>query len=191
MECDILVPAAMESQINAGNAMHIRAKMIVEGANGPVTYEADEILRHRGITVLPDVFTNAGGVTVSYFEWTRNLSHMRFGRMQRQYDEMRGRCMLSALESLSERNVDEAVRKRLVSGASELDLVRSGLDDTMRIAFQNLREVMKRNPAITDYRTTAYALALEKIVQNYPRNRSWTGWCVRFLGCRARHNDAD
>jgi glutamate dehydrogenase (NAD(P)+) len=128
---------------------------------------------------------------VSYFERTRNLSHMRFGRMQRQYDEMRGRCMLSALESLSERNVDEAVRKRLVSGASELDLVRSGLDDTMRIAFQNLREVMKRNPAITDYRTTAYALALEKIVQNYPRNRSWTGWCVRFLGCRARHNDAD
>ena len=90
-----------------------------------------------------------------------------------------------------DRMVDRAMRKRLVSGASELDLVRSGLDATMRIAFQNLREVMKRNPAITDYRTTAYALALEKIVQNYPRNRSWTGWCVRFLGCRARHKDAD
>jgi glutamate dehydrogenase (NAD(P)+) len=92
---------------------------------------------------------------------------MRFGRLQRQYDEMRGRCMLTALESLTERSVDEPVRKRLVGGASELDLVRSGLDDTMRMAFQNMRDVMKPNPAITGYRTAAYALALEKIVQNY------------------------
>ena len=167
MECDILVPAAMESQIHAGNAKQIRAKMIVEGANGPVTYEADEILRHRGITVLPDVYANVGGVTVSYFEWTQNLSHMRFGRLQRQYDVMRGSCVISALESLTDRKVDEPVRKRLVSGASELDLVRSGLDDTMRMAFQDMRDVMKRNPAIADYRTAAYALALEKIVQNY------------------------
>lgn len=167
MDCDILLPAAMESQIHAGNAMQIRAKMIVEGANGPVTYEADEILRRRGIAVLPDVFANAGGVTVSYFEWTRNLSHMRFGRLQRQYDVMRGGTMLGALESMTDKKVDEPVRKKLLSGASELDLVRSGLDDTMRTVFQGIREIMKRNPSISDYRTAAYALALEKIVQNY------------------------
>lgn len=132
-----------------------------------MTYEADEILRQRGITVLPDVLANASGVTVSNFEWMRTLSHMRFGRMQRQYDEMRGRCTLHALESLADGKVDEPVRKQLVSGASELDLVYSGLDDTMCIAFQNMREIMKRNPEISDYRTAAYALALEKIVQNY------------------------
>ncbi len=167
MECDILIPAAVESQIHAGNAMQIKAKMLVEGANGPVTYEADEILRRRGITVLPDVYANVGGVTVSYFEWTRNISHMRFGRLQRQYDEMRGERMLSAMENLSDRKVDDQVRKNIVSGASELDLVRSGLDDTMRMAFQDIREVMKQYPDIKDFRTAAYVLALGKIIQNY------------------------
>ena len=101
MECDILIPAALESQIHAGNAMQIQAKLIVEAANGPVTYEADEILRNRGITILPDIYVNAGGVTVSYFEWTRNLSHMRFGRLQRRYDELRGHGYLDTLEQLT------------------------------------------------------------------------------------------
>ena len=167
MDCDILIPAAMESQIHAGNAMQIRAKMVVEGANGPVTYEADEILRRRGITVLPDVYANVGGVTVSYFEWTRNISHMRFGRLQRQYDEMRGEYLVSTMGNLTGKTVDDQVRKKIVSGASELDLVRSGLDDTMRMAFRDIREVMKQHPEIKDYRTAAYALALGKIVQNY------------------------
>jgi glutamate dehydrogenase (NAD(P)+) len=167
MECDILIPAALESQIHTGNAMHIKAKMIVEGANGPVTYEADEILKHRGITVLPDVFANVGGVTVSYFEWTRNISHMRFGRLQRQYDEMRGANLVAAMDNLTGNKVDEQMRKTIVSGASELDLVRSGLFDTMRMAFQDIRETMKKYPAIRDYRTACYALALGKIVQNY------------------------
>jgi glutamate dehydrogenase (NAD(P)+) len=167
MECDILIPAAMESQIHAGNAMQINAKLVVEGANGPVTYEADEILRRRGIAVLPDVYANVGGVTVSYFEWTRNISHMRFGRLQRQYDAIRGENLVATMELLSGGKVDEQARRKLVGGASELDLVRSGLDDTMRMAFQDIREVMKRYPDIKDYRTASYALALEKIVQNY------------------------
>ncbi len=167
MDCDILIPAAMESQIHAGNAMDIKATLVLEGANGPVTYEADEILRRRGITVLPDVYANVGGVTVSYFEWTRNISHMRFGRLQRHYDEMRGEHLVSAMENLSDKRVDDDVRKKLVSGASELDLVRSGLDDTMRIAFQDIRETMKQYPEVKDYRTAAYILALNKIVQNY------------------------
>ncbi len=167
MECDILIPAALESQIHAGNAMHIQAKLIVEAANGPVTYEADEILRNRGITILPDIYVNAGGVTVSYFEWTRNLSHMRFGRLQRRYEEQRGRSYLDTLEQLTGQRASDQQRKTLVKGASELDLVRSGLYDTMRIAFQEIRDVMKANANIDDYRTAAFAIAITKIAQSY------------------------
>ena len=167
MECDILIPAALESQIHTGNAMQIKAKMIVEGANGPVTYDADEILKQRGITVLPDVYANVGGVTVSYFEWTRNISHMRYGRLPRQYDEMRGANLVAAMDNLTGNKVDEQTRKKIISSASELDLVRSGLFDTMRMAFQDIRETMKKYPAIKDYRTACYVLALGKIVQNY------------------------
>jgi glutamate dehydrogenase (NAD(P)+) len=166
-ECDILIPAALESQIHANNAMRIKAKLIVEAANGPVTYEADQILRDRGITVLPDIYVNAGGVTVSYFEWTRNLSHMRFGRLQRRYDELRGSDYANALESLTGQELEDPLRKSIVRGASELDLVRSGLDDTMRMAFQDIRDVMKNNENITDFRTAAFALAINKIAESY------------------------
>jgi glutamate dehydrogenase (NAD(P)+) len=167
MDCDILIPAAMESQINAGNAMNIQARLVIEAANGPVTYEADEILRRRGIVILPDVFINAGGVTVSYFEWTRNLSHMRFGRLQRRFDELRSTSYLSALETMTGKEAPGGLRNELVRGASELDLVRSGLDDTMRAAFQAIREIMKRYPAIYDYRTAAYVIAIRKLAQSY------------------------
>ena len=166
-ECDILIPAALESQIHAHNAMRIKARLIVEAANGPVTYEADQILRDRGITILPDIYVNAGGVTVSYFEWTRNLSHMRFGRLQRRYDELRGSDYANALEVLTGQKIEDQLRKNIVRGASELDLVRSGLDDTMRMAFQDIRDVMKNNENITDFRTAAFALAITKIAQSY------------------------
>ena len=167
MQCDILVPAALESQIHAGNATRIKAKLIVEAANGPVTYEADEILVNRGITILPDIYVNAGGVTVSYFEWTRNLSHMRFGRLQRRYDELRGQNLIAAMEALTQKEVPDELDRQISRGASELDLVRSGLDDTMRTAFQDLREVMKTYPHIRDYRTAAYAIAITKIAKSY------------------------
>ncbi|MGM0594304.1 MAG: Glu/Leu/Phe/Val family dehydrogenase [Pseudomonadota bacterium] len=167
MECDILIPAAMESQIHADNAMRIQAKLIVEAANGPVTYEADEILRRRGVVMLPDVWVNAGGVTVSYFEWTRNLSHMRFGRLQRRFDELRGNSYLKALESLTGQEVPARLRAQFVHGASELDLVRSGLDDTMRSAFADIRDTIKHEPAIEDYRTAAYVIAIRKLAQSY------------------------
>jgi glutamate dehydrogenase (NAD(P)+) len=166
-ECDILIPAALESQIHANNAMRIKARLIVEAANGPVTYEADQILRDRGITILPDIYVNAGGVTVSYFEWTRNLSHMRFGRLQRRYDELRGSDYVNALEALTGQKLEDKQRKGIVRGASELDLVRSGLDDTMRMAFQDIRDVIKNNENINDYRTAAYALAISKIALSY------------------------
>ena len=167
MDCDILIPAALESQIHAGNAMRIQANLIVEAANGPVTYEADEILRERGVTILPDIYVNAGGVTVSYFEWTRNLSHMRFGRLQRQLDELRGTNYLAALETLTGKQAPDRLRMEIMRGATELDLIRSGLDDTMRTAFRDILEVLRKNPNIKDYRTAAFALAINKIARSY------------------------
>jgi len=167
MECDILIPAALEAQIDAGNAMGIKARLIAEAANGPVTYEADEILHRRGVMVLPDLYVNAGGVTVSYFEWTRNLSHMRFGRLQRRFDELRGTCYLDALERMTAQAAPPELRNEIVRGASELDLVRSGLDDTMRSAFQDMRETLKRNQQVKDYRTAAYVIAIRKLAQSY------------------------
>jgi len=167
MECDILIPAALESQIHADNAMRLKAKLVVEAANGPVTYEADEILRRRGIITLPDVWVNAGGVTVSYFEWTRNLSHMRFGRLQRRFDELRGTCYATAIEEMTDKTMPGKLRNEIVRGASELDLVRSGLDDTMRTAFADIRDAMKRNPEIHDYRTAAFVIAIRKLAQSY------------------------
>ena len=167
MQCDILVPAAMEAQITGENAERINTKLIVEAANGPVTFEGDEILRKRGITILPDAYVNAGGVTVSYFEWIRNLSHIRFGRMERRFDEMRGQHLITAMESLTEKGVPEWMRKEIIRGADELDLVRSGLDDTMRNAYQELSETLRSNDNIQDFRTAAYVVAIRKIARSY------------------------
>ncbi|MFN2349017.1 MAG: Glu/Leu/Phe/Val dehydrogenase [Thioalkalivibrio sp.] len=162
-ECDILVPAALEGVINGDNAERIQAKLIAEGANGPVTYNADEILRSRRVMILPDVFMNAGGVVVSYFEWIRNLSHIRFGRLQRRFDEVRGQHIVSALELMTGEQVPEWMHDALVRGAHETDLVRSGLDDTMRTAFQDIQAA--REDAKYDYRTAAYRIALQKIAR--------------------------
>jgi glutamate dehydrogenase (NAD(P)+) len=167
MDCDILLPAAMEAQITAENAERIKTKLIVEAANGPVTFEADEILRKRGVTILPDAYVNAGGVTVSYFEWIRNLSHIRFGRMQRRFDEMRGQHLITAMQSLSEKHVPDWMRHEIVHGAEELDLVRSGLDDTMRQAFQEIREARESHDKVDDFRTAAYVVAVSKIARSY------------------------
>jgi len=167
LECDILIPAALEGQITASNAANIKAKLICEAANGPITFEGDEILNQRGIVVLPDAYVNAGGVTVSYFEWIRNLAHIRFGRMERRYDERRGQHMAEALESMTDSKLPEIVRDELVRGADELDLVRSGLDDTMRLAYQQISEELHRNEKISDFRTAAYAVAIRKIARSY------------------------
>lgn len=167
MDCDILIPAAMEAQITKENAADIKARLIVEAANGPVTFEADEILCQRGVVILPDAYVNAGGVTVSYFEWVRNLAHIRFGRMERRYDEMRGSHMLQAIQSMTEQPIPEWIQKELVQGADELDLVRSGLDDTMRLSFQQIKSVYDSNDRVNDYRTAAYVVAIDKISRSY------------------------
>lgn len=167
LACDVLIPAALESVITADNAENIKAKVICEAANGPVTFEADEILQKRGVTILPDAYVNAGGVTVSYFEWIRNLSHIRFGRMERRYDEIRGRHVISAIESLTGREVPDWLEAEIVRGADELDLVRSGLDDTMRLAYQQIREIKETNEKANDFRTAAFMVAVSKISRSY------------------------
>lgn len=166
-ECDILIPAALEGAIHRENAPSIQARLIAEAANGPVTFEADRILQDRGITILPDVFVNAGGVVVSYFEWVRNLAHMRFGRLERRYDQSQGQHLVTAIEMSADHKLPDWIRESIVRGAEEIDLVRSGLDDTMREAFREMYETreVESNGEVLDYRTAAYLIALRKIVR--------------------------
>jgi len=167
LECDILIPAAKEGVIHTGNADRIKAKMIVEAANGPVTAEADAMLQKRGVTILPDALVNAGGVVVSYFEWTRNLHHMRLGRMERRLDAARGQSTVRALEEMTGNAAPEWIRDGLTRGASEIDIVRSGLDDSMRGAMQEIFRLRERDSKIKDYRTAAYVIALQKLARSY------------------------
>jgi glutamate dehydrogenase (NAD(P)+) len=167
LKCDLLIPAALESQITSSNADRIQSSLIVEAANGPVSYSADEMLRKRGIVILPDIYVNAGGVTVSYFEWIKNLSHIRFGRLERRFDELKGQQIIDVLETMFNKQVPEQKQRALVTGAREVDLVRSGLDETMRTAYQEIREVLHSRKEVPDFRTAAYVVAIEKIAQSY------------------------
>lgn len=170
--CDILIPAALEGVINLGNADRIQAPLIVEAANGPVTYGADEILRKKGCVIIPDMYANAGGVTVSYFEWVKNLSHIRFGRMQRRAEEGRSRILVEELERLSATGemgwtLSEGFKEKFLQGSDELALVRSGLDDTMRTAYQSMRAIWHTRPDVDDLRTAAYIVAISRVAQTY------------------------
>ena len=166
-ECDILIPAALENQITKENAPNIKANIIAEAANGPVTFEADEVLRKNKKFIIPDFYLNAGGVAVSYFEWIKNISHIRFGRLDRRLDENRGQTLIDVLESLTKSEVPAKFREQLMRGADELDLIRSGLDDTMRIAYQDIRDIWRSRSAVTDLRVAAYADAIHKIALAY------------------------
>lgn len=166
-ECDILVPAALEAQITRENAPRIQARLIAEGANGPITYAADEHLRGRGTVVIPDCYLNAGGVTVSYFEWIKNLSHIRFGRLDNRMHELRGTNVVEALEQMIGQPVPAELAARVKSGADELALVRSGLDDTMCRAYRELREVFHTRREVPDLRTAAFVTAIQKVARCY------------------------
>jgi glutamate dehydrogenase (NAD(P)+) len=166
-DCDILIPAAMEGQVTAENAPRIKAPLIAEAANGPVTFEADEYLRTHGKVILPDAFLNAGGVTVSYFEWIKNLSHIRFGRMDRRLEEQRGRQILEMIEEMVGKKAPPHWVEKIVAGADEVDVVRSGLDDTMRRAWQQVREVYWNRKEVPDFRTAAFVVAIQKIARTY------------------------
>lgn len=169
IECDILVPAALENQITTENAKKVKAKIIAEAANGPVTSEAADILAKKGIVILPDMYLNAGGVTVSYFEWLKNLSHMRFGRMEKRFQENSLNNLLSTVERLTGKNVGTREKDVLTHGADEIDLVRSGLEDTMVNAYDEIREILKRKKNIEDLRSAAFVCALNKISGDYIR----------------------
>jgi len=171
-DCDILIPAALEGVINLSNADRIKAPLIIEAANGPVTAGADDILRQKGTVIIPDMYANAGGVTVSYFEWVKNLSHIRFGRMQRRQEESRHQLVVDELERL-DRYLGDAwslspdFKSRYLRGADELELVRSGLDDTMRIAYQSMCAVWHEREDVQDLRTAAYLVSIGKVAASY------------------------
>jgi len=167
LECDILIPAALENQIHEGNAAKIKAKIIGEAANGPTTAEAELILNQKGVMVIPDIYLNAGGVTVSYFEWLKNLSHVRFGRLGKRFDENLNNNIIDAVEEMTGRSLSQQRRELIGRGADEVDFVYSGLEETMIEAYRQIREVKRENPTIPDYRTAAFVVAIRKIARSY------------------------
>lgn len=168
LECDILVPAALERQITIDNAARINAKIIAEAANGPVTPAAEEILLEKGIMVIPDMYINAGGVTVSYFEWLKNLSHMRFGRMEKRFDANSYEQLVTLVEQMTGKKVrNKHERALLTRGADEIDLVRSGLEETMITAYEQFHSIWKRRKNVKDLRTAAFVNAINKIGSDY------------------------
>ncbi len=167
LECDILIPAALENQINTNNAAKIKAKIVGEAVNGPVTPEAEEILLKKGVLIIPDLYLNAGGVTVSYFEWLKNLSHVRFGRMGKRYDELVAKTLIELIEKSVEKTLDAKSKNIILHGAGEEDLVNSGLEETMIQAYNEIRDTWKKNKKIPDLRTAAFVVAINKIANSY------------------------
>ncbi|MEM6966391.1 MAG: Glu/Leu/Phe/Val dehydrogenase [Bacteroidota bacterium] len=166
VDCDILIPAALEGQVHRDNAKQVKAKIIAEAANGPVTADAEEILLKKGVMVIPDMYINAGGVTVSYFEWLKNLSHHRFGRLEKRFDQRTYTNLVGLVEKSTGKNVGVREKEFLTRGADEIDLVRSGLEETMINSYQQIREVKKRKK-VEDLRTAAFINALDKISSDY------------------------
>ena len=167
MECDILIPAALENVIDANNAPRIKAKIIGEAANGPLTPEADDILAGKGVLVIPDMYLNAGGVTVSYFEWLKNLSHVRYGRLEKRFTENANINILNQIEELTGKKVTESEKEIIAHGPDEIDLVHSGLEETMINATREIMDIWEANPSIPDMRTAAYVCAINKVGTSY------------------------
>lgn len=166
-DCDVLIPAALENQITEENAARVKAKVIAEAANGPITSEGEAILLDAGKLIIPDLFCNAGGVTVSYFEWLKNLSHMRFGRMEKRFNQNTYNNLVDLVQKYTGKEIGEKERELLTRGGDELDLVRSGLEETMVTAYNQIREVRNEKPEIRDLRTAAFVSAIRKIGSDY------------------------
>ena len=167
LPCDILVPAALENQITHENCGRVQAKIIGEGANGPVTAAASEQLYQRGAMIVPDMYLNAGGVTVSYFEWLKNLSHVRFGRMEKRFEERAYRRLLDAVQGLTGKTMTEDEIKGHATGPSEEDIVNSGLEETMVTSYQKIRDTRRRHKDVPDLRTAAFIVAIDMITIIY------------------------
>lgn len=164
--CDILVPAALENQITKDNAAKIQAKIIGEAANGPVTQEAEKILLEKGVMIIPDMYLNAGGVTVSYFEWLKNLSRVSFGKLEKRYDQEKYRKLLGTIENATGEEFTDEEKEQLIQGASERDLVLSGLEETMVNAYHAMNKV-RQDKNLKSLRTAGFILALERIAVSY------------------------
>ena len=167
MECDILIPAALENQIHAGNAPKIKAKIIGEAANGPVTPEAQKVLLEKNCLIIPDMYLNAGGVTVSYFEWLKNLSHVRFGRMDKRFTQYSNENIVDTIERLTGKSITRQEKTLITRGAEEIDLVDSGLEETMVNSYNQIRETWKKHKKIEDMRTAAFVVSVNKIADAY------------------------
>ena len=167
LDCDILIPAALENVIDGKNAPNIKAKIIGEAANGPLTPDADDVFIKKGVLVVPDMYLNAGGVTVSYFEWLKNLSHVRYGRMEKRFTENMNSHILGQIEELTSKKVTPKERDFIMHGADEADLVYSGLEETMIAATREIMEAWKANPSVPDMRTAAYVVAINKVGTSY------------------------
>ena len=167
LECDILIPAALENQITEENAGRVKAKILGEAANGPTTAGGEEILRRKGVLIIPDIYLNAGGVTASYFEWLKNLSHVRFGRMGKRFEQTSSEKLLKVIEDNTGRRLSDAERRTITRGADEIDLVNSGLEESMAVAYNQVREIWKSNSAIPGLRTAAFIGAINKVATCY------------------------
>lgn len=167
LECDILIPAALENQITMDNAPRIKAKIIAEAANGPIDADASEYLAKKGVWIIPDMYINAGGVTVSYFEWLKNLSHVRFGRLNKRFELNANHNLVSAIEKYTGKTVTDRDKSVLVTGPNEIDLVRSGLEETMITSYHSIREQWLKNPDIPDMRSAAFVVAIGKVGSDY------------------------
>jgi glutamate dehydrogenase (NAD(P)+) len=167
LDCDVLIPAALEGVFTAENAPRIKAKILLEGANGPTTPDADPIFRQKGMLVIPDIYANAGGVTVSYFEWLKNLSHVRFGRMSKRHEETNERSMLRAIELATGRPFSDGERAQFAKGPDEGDLIASGLEETMVNAYHEIRNTKHKTPGCPDLRIAAFLAAIHKVARSY------------------------
>ena len=167
IDCDILVPAALEAQIHNENAAKIKAKVVAEAANGPTTSEAEKILLDKGVVIIPDMYINAGGVTVSYFEWLKNLSHMHFGRMEKRFNQGTYTKLVELVEKMTGKTISDTEKAVLVKGGDEIDLVRSGLEETMINSYESIRALYNRRDNIKDLRTAAFVYAIEVIANDY------------------------
>ncbi|HEV8538209.1 MAG TPA: Glu/Leu/Phe/Val dehydrogenase [Bacteroidota bacterium] len=166
-DCDILLPAALENQLTKANASRVKCRVLAEGANGPTTTAAEELLLRKNVLIVPDIYLNAGGVTVSYFEWLKNLSHVRFGRMEKRREEKTVNELLSAVESLTGKKIPEQMRRKLTFGPNEVDMVNSGLEETMAEAYHEIHTVQQTVKGCSDLRTAAYVVAINKVATSY------------------------
>jgi glutamate dehydrogenase (NAD(P)+) len=167
LDADVLIPAALENVLTVDNAPRIKARIVLEGANGPTTPDAEALFRSRGVLVIPDIYANAGGVTVSYFEWLKNLSHVRFGRLEKRLEEADEARFVRAIETLTGKSLSDEDKRQLVHGSDEQDIVNSGLEETMVVAYHAIRETLKQTPALGDLRAAAFRIAIDKIARSY------------------------